>query len=138
MTIDGRACSHISRRPLQGDVLVLQIDLESSQFSVGIEGEGMSSVYWACQKRPVFLALSFRRVGWKVTLLNVEETTKCHKMSRKEQAAHDLTLAQNSLTNLDPSITLFQAVLEVVRAADAARAPQVCMYVCVCVHDVSI
>jgi len=55
-------------------------------------------------------------------MLKNSEAGAGDEMSRKEQATHDLALARNCLTDMDPSITLFQAMLEVVRAADAARA----------------
>jgi hypothetical protein len=119
--LDGRACSRISRRPVKGDVLILQIDLDSTQFSVGIEGEAMTSVYWSCQKRPVYLAVSFRRIGWKVTLLSTESGA-LGQLSRKEQARRDMALARSSLKCMSPDITLFQAMLEVLNAAESALA----------------
>jgi len=103
--LDGRACSRISRRPTKGDVVVLQIDLDSlnsSQLSVGLEGEPLVSVNWACQKRPVYLALSFRRVGWKVTLLHEQQARDSNQLSPTERAAQVLALARNSLTDLEP------------------------------------
>ncbi len=124
------------------------MDLDNSQLRVGIEGEEMSAVYWACEKRPVFLAVSFRRVGWTVTLLNAGDGRVCEvctkattaqyliylclshsdagvrdKTSGREKPALDFVqLAQKSLTDLDSSITLFQAMLQIVKTADAARA----------------
>ena len=102
ITLDGRACSRVSRRPAKGDVVVLQIDLDSSQFTVGIEGEPLVSVHWACQKRPVYLALSFRRVGWKVTLLHHQQAHDSNQLSPTERAAQVLALTRNSLTDLEP------------------------------------
>ena len=105
ITLDGRACSRISRRPTKGDVVVLQIDLDSlnsSQLSVGLEGEPLVSVNWACQKRPVYLALSFRRVGWKVTLLHEQQARDSNQLSPTERAAQVLALTRNSLTDLEP------------------------------------
>ena len=107
--MDGRACTQISRRPAQGDVIVLQIDVDSGNFSCGVEGEALVSSYWACEKRPVFLALSFRRVGWQVTILSSPQSADHDTMSRKEQAAHDLALIHSSLGVLSPSITLLDA-----------------------------
>ena len=118
--IDGRACTQISRRPAQGDVIVLQIDVDSGNFSCGVEGEALVSSYWACEKRPIFLALSFRRVGWQVTILSSPQSADHDTMSRKEQAAHDLALIHSSLGVLSPSITLFRAMLQVVKAGNEA------------------
>ena len=52
-------------------MVVLQMDLDTNQFSAGIEGEPMTSVYWSCQKRPVYLAVSFRRVGYHQLYLHI-------------------------------------------------------------------
>ena len=119
--LDGSACSRITGSPGQGDVVVLQLDLDNGNFSCGVEGQPMTSVYWLSQKRPVYLALSFRRIGWKATLLS---NTRCgvdDHMSCKEQLARELALVREGLTEVDPGITLFQAMLEVMRASDAAR-----------------
>jgi hypothetical protein len=70
ISVDGRSTgASITRPPAVGDVVVVEIDLDRGEFSGGIEGEAMTSVQWAPTKVPVFLAVSFRRLGWKVTVL---------------------------------------------------------------------
>ena len=71
--VDGRPTgAALPGRPLAGDVVVLELDLELRQVTVGVEGSGaMVTVPWNPSASPVFLAASFRRIGWQVLLLRL-------------------------------------------------------------------
>ena len=75
--IDGRwSGSTLARNPSGGDVVSIRVDLEQSEVTFAIESDSAVpplSVAWTAGKRPVFLACSFRRVGWQVTLLGKED-----------------------------------------------------------------
>jgi len=107
LNVNGRlAGANISRKPVEGDVIILQVDFAKEEFSAGIEGEGMASIRWTCPKKPVYLAVSFRRIGWTVTLLNSEDNSEEKK---------NFLLAQESLTKLDcstPTYVGMQRVLQ--------------------------